>query len=91
MTTYEYVSARCRELGYDPQVIRGSNRRREHVLVRRTIADEMRRDGHSFPEIGRALNRDHSTIMFLLQGKPRRPPKRAACWDGVHMCKECAA
>jgi len=29
--------------------------------------------GMSYPEIGRAMNRDHSTIHVLLNGKARNP------------------
>lgn len=68
MSANDYVGLRCRELGYDVNVIRGASRTREHVGVRRLIAAGLREAGASYPEIGRALGgRDHSTIMSLLR------------------------
>lgn len=66
---YAYVIRRCHELGVDPFVIRGKSRLREHVIVRWRIAKELREFGHSYPGIGRALNRDHSSVMQMLNGR----------------------
>ena len=46
--------------------VRGPVRRRDLVEVRRVVARYLRTSGCSLPEIGRALNRDHSTVMHLL-------------------------
>ena len=43
------------------------------VKVRFEIASILRGMGMSYPEIGRAMNRDHSTIHVLLNGKARNP------------------
>jgi len=39
------------------------------VAARREFAHEARRGGYSFPEIGRALRRHHTTIMHLVETK----------------------
>ena len=90
MAPIDYAIRRCHEMGLDPAVVRGSYRHQEYVMARREIARELRTLGYSYPAIGRAINRDHSTVMSLLDGD-RRPPKRAACWDGLHLCKDCAS
>ncbi len=41
--------------------------------ARYEIASILRGMGMSYPEIGRAMNRDHSSIHVLLNGKPRNP------------------
>ena len=45
------------------------------VMVRREIAEKARRAGYSLPQIGKAINRHHSTVVNLLQNKPRRYQK----------------
>lgn len=46
--------------------IRGDCRKRNLVVCRWYIAGRARKAGFSFPQIGRALNRDHSTIVYAL-------------------------
>lgn len=55
-------------MGYDIYVIRGPSKASEYVNVRRQIAAQLQDEGCSYPTIGRALNRDHSTIVSLLKG-----------------------
>lgn len=44
-----------------------SNRKTDRlVAVRQIIATQARAAGYSYPTIGRALNRDHSTIMYAV-------------------------
>jgi Bacterial dnaA protein helix-turn-helix len=50
--------------------VRGHGRRREETEVRRIVAAYLRRRGCSLPEIGRVLNRDHTSVLNLL-----RPPR----------------
>ena len=45
--------------------LRAPSRKRELVEVRRIVAAYLRRRGCSLPEIGRVLNRDHSTVLYL--------------------------
>jgi chromosomal replication initiation ATPase DnaA len=56
------------ESGMQLADILGPNRSRRLFHVRRTIALEARERGYSFPQIGRALNRDHSTIVHAVRG-----------------------
>jgi chromosomal replication initiation ATPase DnaA len=44
-------------------------RRRPVVAARRDCAVYLRSKGKSFPEIGRILQRDHTTVMNLFYGK----------------------
>ena len=59
--------------------IDGRSRRRRIVIARwaaiRAVQEE--RPGYSFPQIGRAFGRDHSTIMHALGLIPRRGASRA--------------
>ena len=57
--------------------LRGSSRTRAMVEVRRIVAAYLRRRGCSLPEIGRILNREHTTVQHLL-----RVPARAT---GLHV------
>lgn len=61
-----YALARARELGVDGYVLLGRGRWASIVKVRTTIARELRAAGYSLPEIGRVLNRHHTSIMNLL-------------------------
>jgi hypothetical protein len=47
--------------------VRGHRRRREETEVRRIVAAYLRRRGCSLPEIGRVLNRDHTSVLNLLR------------------------
>jgi chromosomal replication initiation ATPase DnaA len=51
--------------------LRAPSRKREMMEVRRIVAAYLRRRGCSLPEIGRVLNRDHSTVLHLLRTTPR--------------------
>ena len=59
--------------------VRGSSRTHELVEVRRIIAAYLRRRGCSLPEIGRLLDRDHTSVMNLL----RVPAKAAGLYEEV--------
>jgi chromosomal replication initiation ATPase DnaA len=47
--------------------VRGHGRRREEVEVRRIVAAYLLRRRCSLPEIGRVLNRDHTSVPSLLR------------------------
>jgi hypothetical protein len=47
--------------------VRGHGRRRQETEVRRIVAAYLRRRGCSLPEIGRVLNRDHTSVLSLLR------------------------
>jgi chromosomal replication initiation ATPase DnaA len=59
--------------------VRGSSRAPALVEVRRIIAAYLRRRGCSLPEVGRFLNRDHTSVMHLL----RVPAKAAGLYEGA--------
>ncbi len=52
--------------------MRGRRKGRELVEVRRIVAAYLRRRGCSLPEIGRVLNRDHTSVLNLLRASARR-------------------
>lgn len=54
----------------------GPRRWPRHVAARAMVASLLRGDGWSYPEIGRALKRHHTTVMHLLNA--RGTGKRAA-------------
>lgn len=56
----------CRENGFDIKKIRAQCRERSIVDKRRIVSKEMREIGYSYPEIGAAMHRDHTTIMNQL-------------------------
>lgn len=47
----------------------GKDRRPTPVAARRDVAIYFRHTGKSFPEIGRILQRDHTTVLNLVYGK----------------------
>jgi len=62
----QYVRMRAEDFGVSWEQLLGHARPSWLVAIRRAIARELRRKEFSYSEIGRALNRDHSTIMYLL-------------------------
>lgn len=50
-------------LGIRVRELRAERRCWPHVLARREVAVRARAQGFSYPLIGRALNRDHSTVI----------------------------
>lgn len=57
----------CHAQGYDLATIRRDGRMHDHVRVRWLIAKQARAKGFSYPQIGRALNRDHTTIITAVR------------------------
>lgn len=64
MTTIERASAAT---GYKLADLRGPSRIPDLCRVRFAIMDAMRRKGMTLPAIGRALHRDHTTILSGLR------------------------
>lgn len=54
------------QFGVDIGHFRGPSKKRAVAMARREIAVEARQQGYSFETIGRALNRDHSTIVYAV-------------------------
>lgn len=77
MSTREIVNAMCRDVGLRPEAVRGPRRLSELVRCRRAIALRLRQEGCSYPEIGRALGKHHTSILGLLGALPSKPRKNA--------------
>lgn len=63
----ELVVMRANQRGLRLAVLRSSLRISELVTARRAISKEAREMGYSYPVIGRALCRDHTSIMHLVR------------------------
>ena len=57
----------ARKYGYTAEDVIGKNRQKQLVSVRRQCVVMLREKGYSTTEIGRIMNRDHSTIVHALQ------------------------
>lgn len=55
------------EYGVSLRQLQGKCRKRHLVVARRVVALRARDKGCSYPQIGRALNRDHTTILHHIQ------------------------
>lgn len=63
----------CAEAGHSFDAVMGASRKWEDVQVRDLVCYIARRNGLSFAGIGRALNRDHKTIIqAVAREKARR-------------------
>ena len=63
----ELVVVRAWQRGVDLQTLRSDRRSKELVAFRREIAVEAFRESFAYAAIGRALNRDHTTIIHHVQ------------------------
>ena len=66
-TPKKIIAKVCRDFGIEQEYLLGRNRSAYTIKCRREIASQLRILGLSFPEIGRLLNRDHSSILDLLK------------------------
>lgn len=64
----EAYALACRELGITPWRLWLQNRSMSIVRGRRMVAKKLRNAGYSLPEIGRAMRRHHTTVLWLLRG-----------------------
>ena len=60
------------ETGQTPEAILGPTKITEVVSARWEVIRRARADGHSFSAIGRALNRDHTTIINAVRRMEER-------------------
>lgn len=65
ISDYAAVDELCRKLKIHPARLRGDNRAPEVVDKRRRIAVELHDLGWSFPRIGRAMNKHHTSVMAM--------------------------
>jgi len=64
---FQLVLREARRADLTPEMLRSPCNRASRVKVRREIAVKARAMGYSFPEIGRALHRHHTTIVYLVK------------------------
>lgn len=57
-----------RRTGVDSGEILGRSRLRDHVRARWRVMRILRRMHYSLPQIGMAMNRDHTTVLYALRG-----------------------
>lgn len=62
----------CRRHGITRGMLTGRSQSQSIVVARREAAQRISALGHSTPEIGQYLKRDHSTILNLLKPKTRK-------------------
>jgi len=72
----------CEEFGVQLEDVFSQTKTRTLVLARTKCWAQMRRLGHSFPEIGKFWGRDHSTVMaamrkvvFVQESPPKEDPE----------------
>lgn len=66
------------ECGTTPEMVRGVRKDPAARRARLRAVDEMRAFGASTLEIGRAIGRDHTTVLYYLGRLPGKLPPRAA-------------
>lgn len=57
------IAVSAAHFGIGPDDIVGTGRHRDTIQARMVAAWILRQDGRSYPEIGRALGKDHSTVI----------------------------
>ncbi len=62
-----YLAYLCKEYGFDINLVKCRRRDRSLVDSRVVIALKMRGAGYSYPIIGMAMDRDHTSIMHLVK------------------------
>ena len=66
------------ELGVAAEEMLGAGRSRTVVAARRRLCVLLCEAGLSYPEIGRCMGRDHSSIMYLVKTSPESVRARVA-------------
>ena len=67
MTTQEIVSSVSKETGVSEAKIYNHLRTKKVWAARLEVYKRLRADGYSYPEIGEAMGRDHSTILRVIK------------------------
>lgn len=74
MTAMERLDHLCASTGITLAQLRGFDQTPETVSTRRLAARMLRVEyGLSYAAIGRMLNRDHSTVAYMLKGRRKKP------------------
>lgn len=61
------VALAAKGFNVKPCLITGRTRKRPYPQARRVVAKMLRNYGYSYPEIGRVMNRNHTSIMFMVK------------------------
>jgi hypothetical protein len=69
-TVKRLAAAVSADLGLPVEMVISPDRHRKYALARGIVAHFARKKGHTFAQIGRAFNRDHSTIVHAVQNLP---------------------
>lgn len=69
---FEMVERAAEELGLRPDDITGKGRGHKIVAARAAIVASLRAQGASFPVIGKAINRDHTSVLHLYKVYPTK-------------------
>ncbi|WP_283176806.1 helix-turn-helix domain-containing protein [Gemmobacter sp. 24YEA27] len=72
VTVREIARQVAKEAGVKPAVIFGPSRKQKDFRLRALVCYIARRHGMSYPRIGMALGRDHSTIRSAVVNEQRR-------------------
>lgn len=59
----QLIAEASRETGYTPQEIVGHSRKQPLARTRQWVMWKARQEGYSLEQIGRVLNRDHTTVL----------------------------
>lgn len=73
-----YIEQTCRYHGITREELTGSSHAHTYVAVRRIVAHELTRRGWNTVSIGKLLNRNHSSIVYMLGRVSRGSQRREA-------------
>jgi hypothetical protein len=73
-----YIEQTCSYHGITRDELVGAGQSQAYVSVRRKVAAELNKRGWSTPQIGKLLNRDHSSVVYWLGRSKRNVKRRAA-------------
>lgn len=74
----EILNQVCLEKGISIEQLLGKQRKSQFVNARKQCARSLRALNLSFPQIGKLMNRDHSSIIHYINPVPSHRPKRGS-------------
>lgn len=72
MACYDEFVRKCEDLGVYVHEMRGPNRETKTVVQRRKIAKWLSSLGFYYSQIGRVMNKHHSSVMLMVDGEKRK-------------------
>lgn len=72
MTPTQLIASEFKKMGiaFDIESIQSENRFAEQIFLRRVVCDILNKAGYSYNEIGRFINRNHSSVIHMLEHTP---------------------